>query len=358
LEPIRKQLHIESSRRIIAVSDIHGNLDYFKGLLKKVGLCENDVLVIIGDFTEKGPGGLKTLRYIMELSKKYDVYTLCGNHDIWALLLDGVLEPSDESVIDYMTRKPECLAREMCDDIGYKFSPDCEYEALRDMLLNKFSDEFDFLRKMPTLLETEHYIFVHGGIPEDEHNGFGYLKYDDFMHCGRKFPKWVIVGHWPVMLYHENIVNANPVFDYDAKIISIDGGCVLKDDGQLNALIIPFEGSEDFEVVAYDSFPKAIVKTAQSASDTSYYIRWGDNEVQVLSRGDEFCRCRHERTGYEMDILTKYVYGTGEVCTVNDCTDYVLPLSEGDVVSIVETTSRGYFVKHKGISGWYYGKIG
>ncbi|MBR4953381.1 MAG: metallophosphoesterase [Oscillospiraceae bacterium] len=358
MEPIKKQLNPDGSRRIIAVSDIHGNLDYFKGLLSKVCFGENDILVIIGDFTEKGPGGLKTLRYLMQLSQKYEVYTLCGNHDIWALLLDGNLESTDESVIDYMAQKPECLAREMCDDIGFEFTPACEYEVVREMLLSEFSEEFDFLRKMPTLLETPHYIFVHGGIPEDRNNAFSYLKYDNFMHCGRKFDKWVIVGHWPVMLYHQNIVNANPVFDYESKIISIDGGCVLKDDGQLNALIIPYEGSEDFSFEAYCDFPSVTALTAQSASNASYYIRWGDNEVKVLERGDEFCRCRHIRTGYEMDILTKYVYGSGEICTVNDCTDYVLPISPGDELLIVETTSRGYFVKHKGISGWYYGKIG
>ena len=358
MQPRKLKLSSPVRGRIIAVSDIHGNLEYFKGILEKVGFSENDTLVIIGDFTEKGAGGLKTLRHIMKLSETHNVITLCGNHDIWALLLDGELESADESVIDYMTRKPECLAREMCDDIGFAFSADCEYEPLRDMLLREFRAEFDFLRKMPTLLETEHYIFVHGGIPEDGGNAYAYLKYDDFMHCGRKFDKWIIVGHWPVMLYHENIVNANPVFDYASKIISIDGGCVLKDDGQLNALIIPYDGSEDFAFEAYCSFPKATALSAQSASNTSYYIRWGDNEVQVLKRGEEFCFCRHIRTGYEMDILTKYVYGDGEFCTVNDCTDYVLPVSAGDELLIVETTSRGYFAKHKGISGWYYGKIG
>ncbi|MBR5261530.1 MAG: metallophosphoesterase, partial [Oscillospiraceae bacterium] len=257
MEPIKKQLNPDGSKRIIAVSDIHGNLDYFKGLLSKVNFGENDILVIIGDFTEKGPGGLKTLRYLMQLSQKYEVYTLCGNHDIWALLLDGNLESTDESVIDYMAQKPECLAREMCDDIGFEFTPACGYEVVREMLLSEFSEEFDFLRKMPTLLETPHYIFVHGGIPEDRNNAFSYLKYDNFMHCGRKFDKWVIVGHWPVMLYHQNIVNANPVFDYESKIISIDGGCVLKDDGQLNALIIPYEGSDDFGFEAYCNFPSA-----------------------------------------------------------------------------------------------------
>ena len=159
------------------------------------------------------------------------------------------------------------------------------------------------------------------------------------------------------MLYHENIVDANPVIDRESRIISIDGGCVLKDDGQLNALVIPFDGSVDFSHVAYDPFPEATVLRAQEASARSYYIRWGDARVRVLERGGEFCRCRHLRTGYEMDILTKYVYGDGEECTVNDCTDYVLPLSPGDVVHVVETTSRGYFVKHKGISGWYYGPL-
>ena len=41
----------------------------------------------------------------------------------------------------------------------------------------------------------------------------------------------------------------------------------------------------------------------------------------------------------------------------NDCTDYVLPLRAGDIVSIVEETGRGYLVKHKGTSGWYRGAL-
>ena len=95
----------------------------------------------------------------------------------------------------------------------------------------------------------------------------------------------------------------------------------------------------------------------QKASEKSWYIRWGDAWVEVLERGGEFSRCRHKRTGYEMDILTKYLFGDGDECEVNDCTDYVLPLSPGDTVSIVEETSRGYFVKHNGISGWYFGEL-
>ena len=32
-------------------------------------------------------------------------------------------------------------------------------------------------------------------------------------------------------------------------------------------------------------------------------------------------------------------------------------LKAGDTVSVVEETSRGYFVKHNGVSGWYFGAL-
>ena len=183
------------------------------------------------------------------------------------------------------------------------------------------------------------------------------MKFDDFMSRGYSFDKWVIVGHWPVMLYLPDRVCANPIIDREHKVISIDGGCTLKDDGQLNGLIIPYEGSEDFSFAAYDPFPVRRVKTAQRGGEKSYYIRWGDNDVQVLRRGGEFSLCRHVRTGYEMEILTKYLYSDEEFCKCNDCTDLVLELEAGDEVSVVEETSRGWLVKHRGTTGWYWGEL-
>ena len=66
---------------------------------------------------------------------------------------------------------------------------------------------------MPQLIETEHYIFVHGGLPEGDPgdwDGWNCMKNDDFMGQGRKFDKWVIVGHWPVMLYRETSPSRQP----------------------------------------------------------------------------------------------------------------------------------------------------
>lgn len=346
-------------RRIIAVSDIHANLPYFKALLERVGFCESDVLILCGDFLEKGEHSLDTLRYIMELRDGFDVHPLCGNCDEW----QDVIEPDFplEHLKRYLMFRKSGLIWDMLTELGYPPDENIELSRLMPMIAERYKAEFDFLSELPHIIETPHYIFTHGGVKPDvplhEQIAGECMKFDDFMSKGYSFSKWVVVGHWPVMLYRRDRVCAAPIIDTEHRIISIDGGCVLKDDGQLNALIIPYEGSEAFAWEAYDPFPTATVTTPQKESDRSYYICWGDNKVKVLCRGDEFSHCRHIRSGYEMDILTKYLYGDGEETECNDCTDFVLELNEGDRVSVVEKTSRGSFVKFNGCSGWYYGEL-
>jgi len=355
-----KHIEIAPGRRIIAVSDIHGNLAYFKGLLEKLRFCADDVLIIVGDFLEKGEESLKTLRFIMEMSKSFEVHTICGN---WTEVLDNAQSfRIREYANHYLRARPQALLCQMCREAGYDpfENGTIDFAALCARLSSNFRPELDFLRSLPTMVETSRHIFVHGGLPEgkrEDWTAYDCMKNDEFMKCGRRFSKWIIVGHWPVVLYHESIVNANPIINRESKIISIDGGCVLKDDGQLNALIIPSVESDDFKADYYDSFPVLAASSAQRESTSSYYIRYGDSRVKVLEHGAEFCCCRHERTGYEMDILTKYLRRDAAGTFVNDCTDHILEVSPGDLLSVVEKTSRGYFVKRNGVSGWYYGQF-
>ena len=361
---LTKKLSLPERGRIICISDVHANLAYLKGLLAKLSLRDEDTLVFVGDIMEKGPDSLATLRYLMELDRRRRCVFVLGNCDYWYDDEDHTKPCTDWYVKRYLLTNsnglgPGLLAQ-MCEEAGFEIRPDFDIDEFRAVLGARYAAEFEFLGAMPQLIETEHYIFVHGGIPEGDPlfwDGWDLMKNDNFMGQGRKFSKWVIVGHWPVVLYRESITDAKPIIDRESRIISIDGGCVLKDDGQLNALIIPHNGSEDFECVWYDPFPVRRVKTAQAGSETSAYIRWGDNKVEILERGEEFSRVRHVRTGYELDILTKYLYGESGVVRCNDCTDYVLPLAAGDEVSVVETTSRGYLVKHEGVSGWYFGEL-
>ena len=352
---------IPEGKRVIAVSDIHANLPYFKALLEKVGFCAEDELVIDGDFLEKGDDSLGTLRYIMELCKGGNVHVVCGNCDYWSDLIHAPHLYDNGHLMYYILHRTGAVCKDMLLETGIEPTGELDFISLIPELYEHFRAEFDFLSSLPNILETKNYTFVHGGIdpsvPLSEHTAGQCMKNDAFMNKGYRFDKWVIVGHWPVMLYLEDRVCANPIIDRFSHIISIDGGCVLKDDGQLNALIIPQNGSEDFSFAAYDPFPTARVKDYQPGSRRSYYIRWGDNRVRVLERGGEFSHCRHIRTGYEMDILTKYLYSDGDECECNDCTDYAPELFPGDEVSMIEKTSRGYFIKHDGTSGWYYGEL-
>ena len=366
ITPVRiERRELPQTGRIIAISDVHGSLDYLKGLLAKLELRPEDTLVFVGDIMEKGPQSLETLRFLMRLRERRRCLFVLGNCDYWYDDEFHTKPCTDWYVKDYLLSNsnglgPGLLAQ-MCEEIGFPLSPEPDIVAMRAAIAEHFRPELDFIASLPHVLDTEHYTFVHGGLPEGDPagwDGWECMKNDDFLHQGRRFDKWVIVGHWPVVLYGGDITCADPLIDRESHIVSIDGGCVLKDDGQLNALIIPRNGSEDFGCVYYDPFPLRRVKTAQAASQRSAYIRWGDNVVEVLERGEEFSRCRHLRTGYELDILTKYLR-TGPDGTVrcNDCTDYVLPLSPGDEVGVVETTSRGFLCKHNGVSGWYYGEL-
>jgi protein phosphatase len=164
----------------------------------------------------------------------------------------------------------------------------------------------------------------------------------------------VITGHTPVCLYGRNTISAVPVVDPACRIISIDGGCVLKDDGQLNAFIIR---RGKFSWDWYDGFPTAVARTPQKKGPRSAYIRWGDNLVTPLELGREWCTIRHDRTGYVMDVPTDFLYEKDGQLIVNDVTDYRPPVAPGDVLSVVRVTDRGAWIKKDGISGWYDGAL-
>ena len=356
------RLSFPAGRRILVISDCHGNVPYLEGALRRAGFSDRDELILDGDFLEKGKESLRMLRIVMELCRRGNTHALLGNCDEWSdIFSPDWPEAGDEHVLRYLLWRKSGLLWDMCNDAGIDpFALESLQEA-KALLKRRYAAEWDFLAALPHAIETEHYLFAHAAMRPDkplaEHTADDFTRCDHFLTRGCAFEKWVIVGHWPVVLYGEDRVCANPIVDREKKIVSIDGGCVLKDDGQLNCLIIPYNGSEDFGFVAYDPFPERIALDDQAESERSYYIRWGDSRVQVLRRGEEFSRCRHVRTGYEMDILTKYLFTDNEVTDCNDCTDYILPVKAGDRLRIVEETSRGVFCKRGGVSGWYFGGL-
>ena len=261
MKAVVKQVEFPAGRRILVISDIHGNLPWFQALLAKAGFSREDILVLVGDLVEKGRDSLATLRYIMELSATHTVYALCGNCDNLAVdFIYGNGELGRDFYRFYLSVWGErALILQMAAEAGMEVRGPGDLPGLRMLLLERFRSELEFLRSLPTILESEHLVFVHGGVPSYAHmeelDAWQCMKNDDFLGQGRVFPKYCVVGHWPVALYRGDRLCSNPIIERTRKIISIDGGCVLKRDGQLNALVIPEAGSEAFSWISYDDCP-------------------------------------------------------------------------------------------------------
>ena len=366
-----KKIEFEKSRRILVTSDIHGHLNLFNELLAQSGFCSDDYLVIVGDIVEKGPESLATLRRIMELAENDNVTVLSGNVDAWRVaLFDRISADTAESFYKYLIQmrkwKGTSLFDEMAQEVGLVIdSPEAVLMA-KEKIADYFKSEYDFLRALPDIVETRNYIFVHGGLPSADldslrdRNRFDVLKLDSFLSHGENFDRFVVVGHWPVTLYGEKIAQANPIIDRKRKIISIDGGCGLKRDGQLNMLIIPEVDChpDDISWIYSDSLPKVKALDAQEASETSINIRWLDNKVRILERGEHFSLAEHISSGYRIRIYNKYLGDvTLDQIYTDDFTDYMLPVSPGDMLSLLYETPEGCIVKKQGVSGWYRGRI-
>lgn len=363
-----ERIALEQGKRILVTSDIHGYLSYFKKVLKKACFSDNDILFIVGDMIEKGPENLNTLRYVMELCKKGNVIPLIGNVDAYRLKL--IYKLSEENVCgfyDYILNLRKWAGssfyEELAAECGYTINTPEDILLSKQDVITHFENEFKFLANLPTVVETQNYIFVHGGLREKqvsdnlEKGIFELTKFDAFAeNTSDVFDKYVIAGHWPVVLYGSDIPQMNPIINRDKKIISIDGGCGVKKDGQLNLLIIPDINCsvDEISYISHDEIPAGYALENQSPSTDSIYISWVNREIRILDKGKDFSYIEHVKSGCKLHIPNSFLRNETECF---DYTDYVLPVNKGDRVSIISQNSKGYIVKKDGVIGWYYGDL-
>ena len=361
-----QRLSVPENKRLLVTSDIHGHKSLFLRLLEKANYAPtDDILILVGDLLEKGPDSLSTLRLIMRLCKEGAVYPLIGNvDDVRLSMLLSQERENQRAFVKYAlegrARRGSSLLYEMCQEVGVSLGETRATDKLFSLLRAHFAPEISFLQSLPTILETENLIFVHGGIPHERTNELEgmdrlpFLKWDHFLTDGLSFRKYVVVGHWPVALYSEHIPCYNPLVKQAQHIISIDGGCGVKSAGQLNLLILPGGDVRKLSFVSCDELPRITALEAQTGSAEAHLIKWGDNSVELLERGKEFSRILHH--GQPMTVPTEYLYETENGLACGDVSDSVLSVRPGEQLGLITALSCGCYVKQNGIHGWYYGK--
>ncbi len=306
MKPIVQRIEFPAGSRVICISDLHGSYDLLRTLLKKVEYCESDNLVLLGDLYTKGSQGKQTLCYLMELSSREGVYILRGNCD-W----------------------------------------------LEDWLTDK---QREFLESLPHILESQDYIFVHGGLESldfETLDAFSCMKNDNFMERSRGFKKWVVTGHWPVHNYRHSICSNAPLVNEDKHIIGIDGGNIICWHGQLNAFIIQ---DGDFSNVSVHAHEPYIVPHEQEASGGTLNITYLDRFVEIIQEGNFFSQVRHLASGRVLEVPNFSLWrdGQGRLGAGSGATDYYPALRAGEKTALIRRCgNRLLLLKADGVVGWY-----
>ena len=196
--------------RLIAIGDIHGEIDKLNKLLDKLDLQQEDTVVFLGDYIDRGLYSRQVVDKLIELSKYCHCEFLMGNHEYYLLkMLDG-----------------DKYAKHFFLEYGGVQTID-SYGSVE----NIFKTHGDFFNNLKPYYLTEKYLFVHAGIRPDktlkEQDTFDMLIIrDNFINHKHKLKQKVIFGHTPFK---------KPYIEDDK--IGIDTGCGKFPDSPLTALI-------------------------------------------------------------------------------------------------------------------------
>ncbi len=369
-------------KRVIVVSDIHGDQDGFVQMLEHVKFSEEDAVVIVGDIIEKGAHSLELLRTVMHYADAGKLYAVEGNNEaIFVNWYYGKI--SDEDICGYVNSRNGSIISDMAKELNQEYGTAEDVRKLKAAVKENFKDEIKFLCGLPHILESEPAVFVHAGIqPGDLRNQDPEycMKAAEFGCRQERFEHLVVVGHWPVSNYSGCKIVINSYCNKEANTISIDGGNSLKRWKQINYLIFVQNNHHLWEIQhgCYDALPKIQALDRQEENPEPFSLCFPHTRITRMKKlGDRIC-CYIPYLKRELWIHEDHIYRHINQYYCYDFTTYRLPVEAGEVLSycgklddqnkIAELegaagkecagseTAEGILVKRNGIVGNYYGR--
>lgn len=229
------------------VSDIHGCYDEFVALLKHWD-AENEQLILMGDYIDRGTKSKEVMAHIQQLCHTYkeQVIVLKGNHD--AMLGEFVGNPRGTLAERFLRNGGQ---QTLASFIGEQV-PHLSREEQANYMATHYSKELAFLQSLPLYYEWGKVLFTHAGF-QSKYTTWQESTEEHFLwirqHYGKENGSGLrnVFGHTPTARirseeekhgYHEE--HHGIWISNDGKYIGIDGGCVFG--GQLNGLRIKKDG--------------------------------------------------------------------------------------------------------------------
>jgi len=165
--------------RLAVLSDIHGNLDAFREVLRDMDRFRVDQVICLGDTIGYGPQPEETIRLIRERA----IPAVMGNHEM------AVVKPQLQ---------------------GW-FNPDAQ-ESIQKTQTLLSAETLLYIRGLPSSRIIEQFRFVHGSPPNSPFIYLFQLSESRLMEIFRKSAEWIIfVGH-----------------THNLKLVSFDGQSVVQ----------------------------------------------------------------------------------------------------------------------------------
>ena len=170
------------SKRTIAIGDIHGCAQALSRLIEAIEPTEDDTLVPLGDFVDRGPDSRGVLTMLIELVDRCQLVPLLGNHEV--MMLNAFESP--ESMEFWL-------------DVGGQETLDSYGGSLAEVP----PEHWVFLRGLRRYYETESHLFVHANFDPEltlEQQPDRLLLWEHIVHTlpsRHASGKTAIVGHTP-----------------------------------------------------------------------------------------------------------------------------------------------------------------
>ncbi len=252
--------------KVFAIGDIHGSYELLESLLQFWN-HEEEQLVFLGDYIDRGPDSLKVLQKIIQLTKTFGAITLCGNHE--QLFLNWLEKPEEISEF-YFNPKVGGAATIQSFYSEPSFNQLIDRYSIKEMTetIQRNNEEIiQFLKNLRRFYHWDPYLFVHAGIDATVKN-FRDTKKDDFFWIREEFystphlaKEIVVFGHTPTVLINKD-KSSKVWISPCRKKIGIDGGGAIYERGRLHGVVFT-KGSKEITIHSVRINEKPIVETIE-----------------------------------------------------------------------------------------------
>ena len=186
--------------RVFAVGDIHGMYKKLITLMEKIKFdFEEDLLVFLGDYIDRGPDSIKCLEYVFDLHHTFPGSVICllGNHEV--MMTSYLIQKHSNYrnlIADY--------ADVWLDNGGYE-----TYDQLNELGVKRREELLQWALNLPVRFQYKDFFFCHAGIDADMplkmQTEFDLLWKRNGWREKYKGKETIVVGHTPVQILRNKV---------------------------------------------------------------------------------------------------------------------------------------------------------